>query len=92
MRFSGYDILFTKFFFILTGVFQISSLLDIIVDKDSLQGAKKVFYRDQKTTRLCRLSQEVDEEWVNEQLALYEQKQLEIQQQQQQQYCMNLWR
>ena len=45
--------------FLLTGEFKINSLLDI-VDEKSLQGAEKVFYHDEKTTRICRLSEEID--------------------------------
>ena len=35
--------------FLLTGEFKINSLVDIVVDEKSLQGAEKVFYHDQKT-------------------------------------------
>ena len=45
--------------FLLTGEFKINSLLNI-VDEKSLQGAEKVFYHDEKTTRICRLSEEID--------------------------------
>ena len=54
--------------FLLTGEFKINSLFDIVVDKRSLQGAEKVFYHDQKTTRICRLSEETDEEWIKSNL------------------------
>ena len=56
------------------------------MDEKSLQGAEKVFYHDQKTAKICRLSEEIDEEWVNEQLAMLEQRQYQIQHQLQQQY------
>ena len=72
--------------FLITGEFKINSLFDIVVDEKLLQGAKKVFYNDQKTT-ICRLSEEIDEEWVKEQLGMLEQQQYQIQHQlQQQQY------
>ena len=41
-------------------------------------GAEKVFYHDQKTTRLCRLSEEVDEKWAEEQLAMLEERERAI--------------
>ena len=73
--------------FLITGEFKINSLFDIVVDEKLLQGAKKVFYNDQKTTIICRLSEEIDEEWVKEQLGMLEQQQYQIQHQlQQQQY------
>ena len=56
------------------------------MDEKSLQGAEKVFYHDQKTAKICWLSEEIDEEWVNEQLAMLEQRQYQIQHQLQQQY------
>ena len=58
--------------FLLTGEFKINSLFDIVVDEKSLQGVEKVFYHNQKTARICRLSEEIDEEWVKEQLAMLE--------------------
>ena len=72
--------------FLLTGEFKINSLVDIVVDEKSLQGAEKVFYHDQKTKRICRLREEIDEEWVKEQVAMLEQQQYQIQHQLQQQY------
>ena len=60
--------------------FKINSLFDIVMNEKLLQGAEKVFYHDQKTTRICRLSEEIDEEWVKEQLAMLEQQQYQIQQ------------
>ena len=48
----------------------ITSLLDIIKDKEQLTGVEKVFYHDQNNDRKCSLSEEIDEEWVNEQLAI----------------------
>ena len=70
--------------FLLASEFKINSLLDIVVNEKSLQGAEKVFCHDQKTRRICRLS---EEEWVKEQLAMLEQRQYQIQHQlQQQQY------
>ena len=59
----------------LQGVFQINSLFDVVVDEKSLEGAEKVFYQDQRTARICRVSEEIDEDWVKEQLAILEQKQ-----------------
>ena len=50
--------------------FPINSLLDIVKHEDSLTGAEKVFYFDQKGARICRLSEEIDEAWVAEQLIL----------------------
>ena len=72
--------------FLLTGKFKINSLVDIVVDEKSLQGAEKVFYHDQKTKRICRLREEIDEEWAKEQVAMLEQQQYQIQHQLQQQY------
>ena len=73
--------------FLSTGEFKINSLFDMVVDEKSLQGTEKVFYHDQKTTRICRFSEESDEEWVKQQLAMLEQPQYQIQHQpQQQQY------
>ena len=48
--------------FLLTGEFKINSLFNIVMDEKSLQGTEKVFYHDQKTTGIRRLSEEVDEE------------------------------
>ena len=56
------------------------------MDEKSLQGAEKVLCHDRKTARICSLSEEIDEEWVNEQLAMLEQRQYQIQHQLQQQY------
>ena len=56
------------------------------MDEKSLQGAEKVLCHDRKTARICSLSEEIDEEWVNEQLAMLEQQQYQIQHQLQQQY------
>ena len=56
-------------------MFQINSLFDIVVDEKSLERAEKVFYQDQRTARICRVSEEIDEDWVKEQLAILEQKQ-----------------
>ena len=73
--------------FLLTGKFKMNSLFNIVLDEKLLQGADKVFYHDQKTTRICRLSEEIDGEWVKEQLAVLKQEQYQIQHQlQQQQY------
>ena len=73
--------------FLSTGEFKINSLFDMVVDEKSSQGTEKVFYHDQKTTRICRFSEESDEEWVKQQLAMLEQPQYQIQHQpQQQQY------
>ena len=36
------------------------------MDENSLQGVEKVFYHDQKRTKICRLSEGIDEEWVKE--------------------------
>ena len=70
--------------FLLTSEFKINSLFDIVVDEKSSQGAEKVFCHDDKTRRICRLS---EEEWVKEQLAMLEPQQYQIQHQlQQQQY------
>ena len=55
-------------------VYPISSLFDIVKDESELTGAEKVFYNDQKNARTCRLSVEIDEDWVTEQLAILEQK------------------
>ena len=52
--------------------FPITSLFDIIKDKEQLTGAEKVFYHDQNNARVCSLSEEIDEEWVAEQLAILE--------------------
>ena len=66
--------------FILTGKFKMNSLFNIVLDEKLLQGADKVFYHD-------RLSEEIDGEWVKEQLAMLKQEQYQIQHQlQQQQY------
>ena len=52
-------------------------MLDIIKDKEQLTGVEKVFYRDQNNARKCSLSEEIDEEWVNEQLAIIQQREEE---------------
>ena len=52
------------------GVFPISSLFDIGSNMESLKGSEKVFYHGQQFARICRLSEEVDEDWVKEQLAM----------------------
>ena len=52
--------------------FPTTSLFDIIKDKEQLIGAEKVFYYDQNNARVCSLSEEIDEEWVAEQLAILE--------------------
>ena len=54
--------------------FSITSLFDIIKDKDQLTGAEKVFYHDQLNERKCRLSEEIDNEWLIEHLAILEQQ------------------
>ena len=41
-------------------------LFDIGVEMETLDGAERVFYDDQKTVRRFRLSQEVDEEYVKQ--------------------------
>ena len=57
------------------------------MDENSLQGVEKVFYHDQKRTKICRFSEGIDEEWVKKQLSMLEQQQYQIQHQlQQQQY------
>ena len=50
--------------------FPINSLFDIIKDKELLTGREKCFYFDQKNERKWGLSEEIDEEWVDEQLIL----------------------
>lgn len=50
----------------------VSSLFDLIKESDKLTGAERVFYHDQCKERLCRLSEEIDEEWVEQQLAMFE--------------------
>ena len=52
------------------GVFPTSSLFDIGSNMESLKGSEKVFYHDQQFAWICRLSEEVDEDWVKEQLAM----------------------
>ena len=47
-----------------------------------LTGHEKVFYVDQQTTRECCISEEIDEDYENEQLTLYQ----EISQQKQQEH------
>ena len=54
------------------GVFPICSLFDIGSNMESLEGSEKVFYHDQKSARICRLSEEKDEDLVKEQLILME--------------------
>ena len=75
----------TSIEFRLAGVFPINSLLDIGKGQKSLKGAEKVFYRDQKTSRLCRLNEEIDQDWVKEQLALLDEQQIMEEQIQEQQ-------
>ena len=41
-------------------------------DKTLLDGAKNVFYNDQKHARACQPSEEIDEAWVTEQLVTLE--------------------
>ena len=60
--------------------FPITSLMDIIKDKEDLKGVEKVFYHDQKNARICRLSEEIDQKWVEEQLVII-QRNSDIQQQ-----------
>ena len=52
----------------------ITSLFDIIKDKEKLTGAEKVFYHDQDTARKCTLSEEIDNEWLQEQVAIIEEQ------------------
>ena len=59
--------------------FPITSLMDIIKDKEDLKGVEKVFYHDQNNARICRLSEEIDLKWVEEQLVIIQRN--EIQQQ-----------
>ena len=54
--------------------FPITSLFDIIKDKEKLTGAEKVFYHDQDTARKCTLSEEIDNEWLQEQVAIIEEQ------------------
>ena len=37
-----------------------------------MKGAKKIFYNHQKHAHVCRLSEEIDEVWVAEQLVILE--------------------
>ena len=53
-------------------LFPVPSLFDIMRYKTLLEGAKKVFYNDQKHARVCQLSEEIQEAWVAEQLAILE--------------------
>ena len=53
-------------------LFPITSLFDIVRYETLLEGAKKVFYNDQKHARVCQLSEEIDEAWVAEQLVILE--------------------
>ena len=53
-------------------LFPITSLLNIVRYKTLLEGAKKVFYNDQKHVRVCQLNEEIDEAWVAEQLVILE--------------------
>ena len=53
-------------------LFPITSLFDIVKDETLLEGAKKVFFNDQKHAHVCRLSKEIDEVWVAEQLVILE--------------------
>lgn len=51
-------------------VYKIDNLFDIDINTEFLAGADKIFYNDQKTARICRLSEEIDQQWVQEQLVL----------------------
>ena len=65
----------TSIEFIINGrkaLFPITSLFDIVKDKTLVEGAKKVFYNDQKHAHVCQLSEEIDEVWVAEQLVTLE--------------------
>ena len=53
-------------------LFPIASMLDTVKDKKLLEGAKKVFYNDQKHAHVCWPSEEIDEAWVAEQLVILE--------------------
>ena len=52
----------------------LDSLLDIGRETENLTWREKVFYHDQKGARVCRLSHEIDGEWVQEQLKIIEQQ------------------
>ena len=43
-----------------------NDLLDISKSPEKLTGAEEIFYKDQKTTRICRLSEHVDKEYEKE--------------------------
>ena len=47
-------------------------MFDIVRYETLLEGAKKVFYNDQKHARVCQLSEEIDEACVAEQLVILE--------------------
>ena len=53
-------------------LFPITSMLDTAKDETLLEGAKKVFYNNQKHACVCRPSEEIDEAWVAEQLVILE--------------------
>ena len=56
----------------------INSLLDIGRNMDTLEGNELIFYNDQKEKRDCRLSEEIDEEWVQQQTIEKEQQEQEV--------------
>ena len=72
----------------LKGDFAIDGLMDLGVEMDSLEGKEKVFYHDQKNTRICRLSVEIDDEWVEEQLVLIENER-KIKEQEEEENCVD---
>ena len=49
-----------------------NNLFDIGKEMEKLVGREKEFYIDQLTTRECRISEEIDEEYVREQQIIYE--------------------
>ena len=54
------------------GDISIDSLLDIGQNMDQITGREKAFYKDQKSKRECRLSEEIDEEPEEEKEELLE--------------------
>ena len=49
-----------------------NNLFDIGKEMEKLVGREKEFYIDQLTTRECRISEEIDKEYVREQQIIYE--------------------